>query len=103
MDPAAKAAQHQKGIEEDIKLYSKLKNINNSQEMNDFFDLVTKTVTDKLLWVFIGDNVKDWDHFCKVRGEIIALLYPIQEVRGADAMAKHLHEQLDSLYKNPVD
>lgn len=90
---------HKEGIESDLKALEKLKRINNSQEFNDYFDLILKTASEKMVWAFVGDNVKTWDDFLKVRGEVVSYLFPIQEVRGADAMEKHLKEQLDSYYK----
>lgn len=90
-----------KGIYKDIKAYKALRSINSSDEMNAFVDLLIQTVAQKIIWAFTTDNIKTWDDFCKIRGEIIAYLYPVQEVRGADAMIKHLEEQLNNLYPNP--
>lgn len=90
---------HKEGLESDLRALEKLKRINNSQEFNDYFDLILKTASEKMVWAFVGDNVKTWDDFLKVRGEVVSYLFPIQEVRGADAMEKHLKEQLDSYYK----
>lgn len=89
---------------EQINYYKKLSHVKDSDEFKVFFDFIMKTATDKMLWVFLnskeGDNVKSWDEFCKARGEIIARLHIIQEVYGADVMAKHLKRQLDEYYKN---
>lgn len=90
-------------IRKDIKNYEALGKINKSDEFNEFFKLQINTVADKMLFAFIGNNVKDWNDFCKIRGEITAMLYPIQEVRGADAMKKQLLEQLNSFYGKQVD
>lgn len=90
---------HREGLESDLRALEKLKRINDSQEFNDYFDLILKTASEKMVWAFVGDNVKTWDDFLKVRGEVVSYLFPIQEVRGADAMEKHLKEQLDSYYK----
>lgn len=89
-------------LKDDIKHYEKLSKINDSQEINDFFDLQIKTVADKLLYTITSDNIKSWDDFCKVRGELIAYLYPIQEVRGAKAMKKQLVENLNQYYGKQV-
>lgn len=94
--------QAKQGIEQDLKAYKKLQKINKSEEFNDFFDLITKTAADKMVWAFTGDNIKSWDDFLKVRGEIISYLYPLQEVRSADAMAQHLKDQLDSYYNKQI-
>lgn len=91
------------GLKEQAKQYAKLKRISEQDEFKDFFDFQLKTAADKMLWVFTtgkdGDNVKDWDEFCKARGEIIARLHPIQEVYGADAMLDYLTKQLQQYYQ----
>jgi hypothetical protein len=89
-------------LKDDIKHYEKLSKINDSQEFNDFFDLQIKTVADKLLWSVTGDNIKSWDDFCKLRGEIIAYLYPIQEIRGSKAMKKQLTDNLNEYYGKQI-
>lgn len=95
--------QHEDGLRADIKAYSALKSINKSVELDAFMDLLLKTAAMKMQWAFVGDNVKTWEDFLKVRGEIVSYLYPIQEVRGADAMINHLNEQLKEIYKNPYN
>lgn len=87
-----------KAVNQDIKHYKELKKINSSDEFNTYFNLLTKTAADKMLWAFTGDNVKTFDDFLRARGEVTSYLYPIQEVRGADAMAKHLEQQLNEYY-----
>lgn len=99
MNEEAQTKAHEDGIKSDLRALEKLKRINGSQEFNDYFDLILKTASEKMVWAFVGDNVKTWDDFLKVRGEVVSYLFPIQEVRGADAMEKHLKEQLDSYYK----
>ena len=93
--------KHEEGLRADIKAYSALKNINKSTELDAFMDLLVKTAAMKMQWAFIGDNIKSWDDFLKLRGEVVSYLYPIQEVRGADSMVQHLTEQLNEIYKNP--
>lgn len=87
-------------IEKDIRAYKKLKDVGRSDELNTFLDLLLKTAAEKMVWSFIGDNVKTWDDFMKVRGEVVSYLYGVQEVRGADAMVKHLEEQLRNFYRS---
>lgn len=103
MDEGKRAKLHEKGLREDIKAYSKLKKLSNSDEIAEFMDLLIKTAAQKMVWSFTADNVKNWDDFCKVRGEIVSYLYPIQEIQGAGTMEKHLKEQLDSFYRTAVD
>lgn len=105
-DEKAQAELYKQDLEAQAKAYKKLQKIGQSQEFNDFFDFQLKTVAEKMLWAFTsgkdGDNVKNWDDFCKVRGEVVARLHPIQEVRGADAMIAHFKKQLDDYYKQPL-
>lgn len=96
------AEQHKQGLEDQLKAYAKLKAINNSKEFNEFFDLIIKTASDKMVWAFTGDNIKTIEDFYKVRGEIISYLYPIQEIKGADAMSKQLTQQLNDYYNQTV-
>lgn len=86
------------GIENDIRNYSRLERINESDEFKDFFNLQIDTVVQKMLSCFTGNGPKDWDEFCKVRGEVIAYLYPIQQVRGAKIMKAQLKENLNAYY-----
>lgn len=94
--------KHQAAIEEDLKAYRKLDRINKSQEFDDFFQLQITTVVQKMLACFTGAGPKDWDDFCRIRGEVVGILYPIQQVRGAKVMAKQLQEQLDTYYNQKV-
>jgi len=88
----------EEGIKKDINAYRKLKSINGSTELDAFMDLLIKTTAEKMLYAFTNDNIKSIEDFYKVRGEVISYLYPIQEVRGADTMIKHLEEQLKQFY-----
>jgi hypothetical protein len=98
MDDQKQAEAYKTGMESDLKALSKLRKIDQSQEFNDYFDLILDTAAKKMFTAFVGDNVKTWDDFLKVRGEVVAYLFPIQEVRGADAMEKQIKEQLNSYY-----
>lgn len=93
-------------IKDQIKEYRKLQEVANDEAFQTFFDNQLKLVSEKLVWVFSagkdGDNVKDWEDFCKVRGEIVARLQPIQEVYGAEAMIEYLNQQLEVYYKQQM-
>lgn len=102
MDEEQKAKQYEQALKDDLKSYKKLEKINSSDEFNDFFNLQISTVVQKMLALFTGKGPKDWDEFCRIRGEVIAMLYPIQQVRGAKHLAKQLQEQLDSIYNQQV-
>lgn len=103
MDDQKQAEAYKDSLQEEIKHYGKLKKVSQSQEVSELFDLMLKTTVDKMIWAFTtgkdGDNIKSWDDFCKVRGEVVARLQPIQEVRGAESMEKYLLEQLSGYYK----
>jgi hypothetical protein len=90
--------QYEEAIKQDLKAYAKLEKINKSDEFNDFFDLQVTTVTQKMLSMFTGTGPKDWNEFCRIRGEVVAALYPIQQIRGAKVMKHQLQEQLNAMY-----
>lgn len=90
-------------LESDLKAYKKLDKINNSDEFNDFFDLQISTAVQKMLLCFTGTGPKNYDDFCRIRGEVVALLYPIQQIRGAKALQKQLTDQLDNIYNKQLD
>lgn len=90
-------------IAEDLKAYKKLEQINKSDEFNDFFELQISTVVQKMLTCFTGTGPKNYDDFCRIRGEVIGMLYPIQQIRGAKALQKQLQEQLDNIYNQEVE
>lgn len=94
--------KHQEALEADLRALKKLKKINNSDEFNAYFDLILDTAAKKMFTAFTGEGVKTWEDFLKIRGEIVAYLYPIQEVRGADAMEKAIKEQLVQYYGKQV-
>lgn len=98
MDDTTKQA-----FEDQLKAYRKLENIKDTAEFKDFFEFQVKLVVDRILWTFMsgkeGDNVKNWDDFCKVRGQIMASLIPIQEIYGATALKQQVKQQIDSYYR----
>lgn len=95
--------KHQEALNEDLKAYKKLDKINNSTEFDDFFKMQITTVTQKMLSCFTGSKPLSYEEYLAVRGEIIAYLYPIQQIRGAKVMAKQLQDQLDAYYNQKVD
>lgn len=100
MDDLKKQAQATK---DEIKSYKKLEKINKSQEFNDFFDMQVVEAARKMIAAFSGEGPKDWEEFCRVRGEVIGILYPIQQVRGAKFVVKQLEGKLNEWYnKEPI-
>ena len=85
-------------VEQEVKSYQKLEKINQSAEFQDFFALQVDTAVQKIMQLVAGNGPKDWDEFCKVRGEIIGILYPIQQVRGSKTIIKQLTEQINTYY-----
>lgn len=93
----------EEGTKNDIKAYRELQNVANSEDFDKFFSLLMETVSSKMVWAFTTDkdgkdNVKNWEDFCRVKGEIAARLQPIQEIRGAGAMAEYLSQKLEEYY-----
>ena len=90
--------QHEEAIKRDIKNYSKLDRINDSEEFKVFFELQIDTVAQKMLQCFTGKGPETWEDFQRIRGEVVAYLYPIQMVRGAEVMVNQLTDQLNQYY-----
>lgn len=90
--------EYEEALKEDLKAYTKLEKINKSDEFNDFFDLQISTVTQKMLSIFTGNGPKDWEEFQRIRGEVVAYLYPIQQIRGAKVLKNQLQNQLNEMY-----
>jgi hypothetical protein len=95
--------QAKDALEKDLKNYKKLERINKSDEFNDFFDAQVTTATLKMLSCFTGKGPQNWDEFCRIRGEVVGILYPIQQVRGAKVAQQQLRDQLDNIYNQEVE
>jgi len=91
---------NKKALEEEIKAYRKLQGVALTDEFKEFSDRLVKTVTDKMIYAFTSDSIKSWEDYCRVKGEIIARLQPIQEVFEAGSMARSLEERLKEYYAN---
>lgn len=89
-----------KAFNDELRAYKKLDKINGSAEFDAFFDLQVDTVVKKMLDCFTEKGPVDWNEFCKLRGEVVGILYPIQQVRGANFMVKKLKEQLEIYYND---
>lgn len=94
--------KHKEALESDLRALNKLKRINDSDEFNAYFDLILDTAAKKMFTAFTNEGVKTWEDFLKLRGEVVAYLFPLQEVRGADALEKQLKEQLSSYYGKQI-
>ena len=94
--------KQREAVKEELRRYSKMSRVKDSEEIQELFDLLLRTVAMQMMTAFAtgkdGDNIKNWDDFCSVRGEIRARLQPIQEIYGSEYMVKHLTEQLKNSY-----
>lgn len=103
--------EYKQAAEEQIKALKKLQRVAQAEEFNEYFDLLLKTVTDKMLWVFMSGvnadktvrpNIQNWGEFCQARGEIMATLQPIQQIHGVGPIIEHLQQNLDNYYKKSL-
>lgn len=100
MEPTQDPAKVERSIQEEITKLRALQSVADSEQFEAYFDFLLKTVAEKLLWAFTtgkdGDNIKNWDDFCKLRGEVVARLHPIQEVYGSTGMIERLQTSLEA-------
>ncbi len=87
-------------MREEINVYSKLKELKNSEGFGDFLVFLTRATSVQMMTAFIGNDVKTWEDFLKLRGEVVANLRILQEVGGAEMIEKQLTDQLKK-YLNP--
>lgn len=80
------------------KYFSDLKKLSRSEDVQKLFERDTKLAVEKMVYAFTGKNVKNWEDFTLIRGEVVSLLSRIQEVNGAEFFEKKLQEQLDEYY-----
>lgn len=100
MNPFNKdAAAMKKANQEEIRAYRRLEAVSQSEEFKEYSDRLIKTVASKMIFAFTSDAaVKNWDDFCKIRGEVVARLQPLQETHEAGALANHIETQLKEYY-----
>jgi hypothetical protein len=90
---------------EQIREQKQLARLKDNDDVKKLFDYQFKVAALKMIWCFTGNNVTNWDEFCKLRGEVVARLEPIQTVNGAEAQARLLTEQLTQMFDpsdNPI-
>lgn len=106
VDEKQRSELAKKELEEQTKALNKLKKIADSDEFKEYFEHLMETVAYKMVWAFMStkgeDNVKTYDDFCRVRGEVVASLATIMEINGAEAMIAVVKKQLDESYKQPL-
>lgn len=78
--------------------FKKLAELKKNEDVKQLFDYQFKVAAQKMVYCFTGDNVKDWNDFCKIRGEIIARMEPIQTIFTAEAASQQLQEQLKTMF-----
>lgn len=93
MDEASK-----KSLQDEILSYRKLQSVALTDEFQEYSNRLIKTVSEKMIYAFTADSIKTFDDFCRVRGEIVARLQPIQEVHGAGQIAESLEQRLKEFY-----
>lgn len=98
MQPEFDEKKHKAAAKAEISAYRKLVAVGKSKELDDFFDFLLKTVTEKMVWSFTSKNIKSWEEFLEVRAEIVSYLYPLQEVRGAESIVQGLEAKLQEYY-----
>lgn len=85
-----------------IEEQQQLKNLKDNSDVVALFDNQLKIVSQKMVYAFTtgkdGDNIKNWNDFCIVRGEIVARLQPIQAIYGAEATMAYLTDQLKTMF-----
>lgn len=99
--------KQQEAVQENLRAYKKLSKINKSDEFDDFFQYQVTQVVQKMLSCFTQPGEKspapkNWDEFCILRGEILGMLIPMQQIRGADFIVKQLQEQIDNMYNQKM-
>lgn len=85
-------------LEDELRAYRKLDKINQSEEFNSFFDLQLDEVVKKMLECFTGTGPQSYDEFSRIRGEVVGILYPMQQIRGAKFISSQIKEQLNTYY-----
>lgn len=97
MDDDKKALE---AMKEEINVYSKLRELKSTEGFDNFLIFLTRATSIQMMTAFIGEDVKTWDDFLKIRGEVVANLRILQEVGGAEVIEKQLTDQLKK-YLNP--
>ena len=92
----AKAAEE--AIKAQRKYFAELRKLAQSDDVQKLFERDMRVAIDKMLWTFTGNNVKTWEDFTAVKGEVASLLARIQEVNGAEVFEKKLQAQLKEYY-----
>lgn len=87
-----------KALQEEVLAYRKLQDIAITDEFGLFKDRLIKTVTEKMIFAFTSETVTSYDDFCRIRGEIIARLQPLQEIAQAGEIADSLDAKLKEFY-----
>lgn len=90
--------QYKEGVQAQIQALNKLKSIADTAEFKDYFSFLKDTATQKMISAFTSENIKTWEDFQRLRGEVASYLFPLQEVLGAEEMKKHLRSELDRYY-----
>lgn len=91
--------KQKKAVEQDIRAYSKLKQISQAEGFEDYRELVLDLTAKEMFNAFMPNTIKSWDNFVESRAKITALLLPLQEVLSAEGNIKRLREHLNTYYQ----
>ena len=93
-------SEEQQYMQDELAAYRRLESLSLTDEFKEYTDMLHRTVAGMMITAFTTKSIQNWDEFCKVRGEIVARLQPLQAVGEAGAMAQHLENQIKEFYAN---
>lgn len=100
MEPGTKA--HKEGVEKDIRKLEALKRLNGNPDAEPVFELLINTAVERMIGAFTSDKIKTMEDWYKEKGRVEADLFPLQEIRGAEAMRDALKARLNEYYGKPA-
>jgi hypothetical protein len=100
MENEKEKAEAVKGIRAELDVYTKLRELKSTPGFENFLVFLTRATSIQMMTAFVGNDVKCWEDFLKIRGEVVANLRILQEVGGSEMIEKQLSDQLKQ-YLNP--
>lgn len=92
--------KYKDALREDINRYSKLKQLKNITEFQDYLEFLTVAAAAQMIQPFIGKTAPTYEEFIASWGEIRAKLHTLQEIGGADLIEAQLVKTLKE-YNTP--
>lgn len=96
MQPGSK--EYKEGLEKDIRRLEALKRLNGNPDAEPVFELMINTVVERMIGAFTSDKVKTIEDWIGEKARVEADLYPLQEIRGAEAIRDALKARLNEYY-----